>query len=140
MSQAGEYSVLFRATLVWAGILLFAILNGAVRELLISPRTGPMTGHIVSTLLLSAMVILAAWVSGPWLAPRSVGECLTIGGWWVGLTLTFEFLAGHYLFGKPWPTLLADYNLLQGRIWLLVPVVTLLSPLWVYRTRQGGRS
>jgi hypothetical protein len=130
--------VLSRATAVWAGILLIAMLNGAARELLITPLTGPSAGHIVSTLLLSGVVMLAAWVSSPWVGPRSAGECLTIGGWWVGLTLTFEFLAGHYLFGKPWPTLLADYNLLQGRIWVLVPLVTLLSPLWAYR-RRGGR-
>jgi hypothetical protein len=130
--------VLSRATVVWTGILLLAILNGAARELLITPLTGPMAGHIVSTLLLSGVVMLAAWVSSPWVGPRSAGESLTVGGWWVGLTLSFEFLAGHYLFGKPWPTLLADYNLLQGRIWVLVPLVTLLSPLWAYR-RRGRR-
>jgi hypothetical protein len=51
------------------------------------------------------------------------------------MTLGFEFLAGHYLFGKPWPVLVADYNLLRGRVWLFVPLVTLLAPLWAWRLR-----
>jgi hypothetical protein len=52
------------------------------------------------------------------------------------LTLAFEFLAGHYLFGHPWATLLADYNLARGRIWLLVLVATLLGPVLAYAVRS----
>jgi hypothetical protein len=54
---------------------------------------------------------------------------------WVALTLAFEFLAGHYLFHKPWAALLADYDLSRGRIWILVLVATLLMPLWLARER-----
>jgi hypothetical protein len=45
------------------------------------------------------------------------------------LTLAFEFLAGHYLFGNPWSKLLADYNLLRGHIWVLVLITTAFGPL-----------
>jgi hypothetical protein len=34
--------------------------------------------------------------------------------------------------------LLADYNVLRGRIWVLVPVVTLLAPLWAGWARGFG--
>lgn len=51
------------------------------------------------------------------------------------LTLGFEFLAGHYLFGSSWEKLLADYNVARGRIWLLIPIVTLLAPVWAQSMR-----
>ena len=59
----------------------------------------------------------------------------TIGAGWVVLTLAFEFLAGHYLFANSWERLLADYNVAQGRIWILVLITTLLAPVVVYRLR-----
>ena len=47
---------------------------------------------------------------------------------WLALTVSFEFLGGHFLFGQPWQRLLADYDLLDGRVWVLVLVVTALAP------------
>jgi hypothetical protein len=52
------------------------------------------------------------------------------------LTLAFEFLAGHYLFGAPWPQLLADYNVLRDRIWVLVLATTALAP-WLTARSHG---
>jgi hypothetical protein len=47
------------------------------------------------------------------------------------------FLGSHYLFGNPWQRLLADYNLAQGRIWVLVPLATLVAPVIAFALRQG---
>jgi hypothetical protein len=55
---------------------------------------------------------------------------------WLLLTVAFEFLAGHYLFGHAWDRLLADYNLAGGRIWVLVLATTMFAPLaarWLRR-------
>jgi hypothetical protein len=54
---------------------------------------------------------------------------------WLLLTLAFEFLAGHSLFGKPWDMLLADYDVVRGRIWVLVLMSTLLAPMWAWWQR-----
>ena len=43
--------------------------------------------------------------------------------------IAFEFLGGHFIFGKPWQELLADYNLFAGRIWVMVLIVTLMTPI-----------
>jgi len=42
----------------------------------------------------------------------------------VTLTVAFEFLAGHYVFGTPWHQLVADYNIFRGRIWVLVLITS----------------
>jgi hypothetical protein len=49
----------------------------------------------------------------------------------LGLTVGFEFLAGHYLFGNPWRRLLEDYNVVRGRVWMLVLLTTALAPLLI---------
>lgn len=120
----------YRAFLVWVLIALIAVLNGAVREKLVSPRLGSLTGHQISTAVLSVVVLVLAWLTIGWLAPASAREALALGAWWLGLTLAFEFLAGHYLFGNPWRPLFADYDLRRGRVWVVVLVVVFLAPLF----------
>jgi hypothetical protein len=71
---------------------------------------------------------LAAWLSIRRIGPTDSREGWSVGGLWLGLTLAFEFLVGHFVFRKPWAELLADYNLPAGRIWPLVLLVTFASP------------
>jgi len=47
----------------------------------------------------------------------------------VVLTLLFEFGLGRAL-GRPMETLLADYNILRGRLWPLVLITELVGP-WI---------
>jgi hypothetical protein len=127
--------MLLRASVIWVAILVLAIGNGALREVLFSPRIGPHIGRMLSTVLLCVLIMAVAWLAIPWIAPSTRGRALAAGGCWLILTLAFEFLAGHYLFGDPWEKLLAEYNLFRGRIWLLVPIVTFLAPVWAHGLR-----
>ena len=127
--------MLLRAFVVWIGILALASLNGALRDLVMTPRLGDPVARAISTVLLCGLVLLVTWVTLPWIGPRSRGDALAVGGLWVACTLAFEFLAGHYLFRKPWAELLADYDLRRGRIWIAVLVVTFAAPCWIARLR-----
>ena len=121
-------TVLLRATLIWLNILVLAIANGAFRERVLIPRLGEAAGHVISTLMLSAAVVLVAVLTIQWIGPGTTRDAWTIGAFWLALTLAFEFLGGHYLFHTPWQTLLADYRIQDGRIWPLVLVATLIAP------------
>lgn len=55
-----------------------------------------------------------------------------VGVFWLVLTLAFEFLAGHFLFAEPWANLVAEYNVLGGRLWSGVPRTSLLAPVLTY--------
>jgi hypothetical protein len=127
--------VIIRTLVVWFVLLVLAMLNGAGREALLVPRLGPAMAHVISTLTLSVLIAATTWIAVPWIAPPTARAALATGATWLVMTLAFEFLAGHYLFGKPWPVLVADYNLVRGRVWILVPLVTLLAPLWAWRLR-----
>jgi hypothetical protein len=125
-----------RAILIWLVLLAVAIVNGALREAGLVPWLGRALAQATSTVLLSGCIAAVAWFALPWMAPRSVEEAWAIGAGWLALTLAFEFLGGHFLFGKSWGELTADYNLLAGRIWVMVLVVTLLAPVVAF-VRRG---
>jgi hypothetical protein len=108
---------------------VIAVMNGALREVVLTPALGTQWGHVVSTLLLAALILVLAAISGHWIGFQNDSEAVRVGLLWTVLVLAFEFLAGHFLFGRSWEYLLADYNVSAGRVWVLVPIVTLFAPL-----------
>jgi hypothetical protein len=120
--------MIVRAVFIWCALLVLASVNGVARETVLIPRIGEVGGRAVSTLILSALIMVLTWMSIRWIAPRSAQQAWEVGLIWVALTLAFEFLAGHYVFHNPWSRLLEDYNVVRGRIWILVLITTLMSP------------
>jgi hypothetical protein len=120
--------VYIHAVVIWFAILVVAIANGAVRVDLLIPRFGEELGHVLSTISLCVAIYAVTWASIPWIGASSRNDALGVGLLWVAMTVAFEFLGGHYLFGTPWPELLADYNVVRGRIWILVLLTTAVAP------------
>src|SRR5690349_6446830 len=127
--------MILRTLLAWFLLLAVAVANGFVREAFITPKTGRGLGHAISTVMLSLLIIAIGWLATIWIGPASVQDAWTIGVGWLLCTLAFEFFAGHFVFGRTWPELFADYNLLAGRIWIMVLVVTLMTPVIAFSTR-----
>jgi hypothetical protein len=127
--------MIWRALVVWLAVLVLAVLNGAAREAWLIPQFGEAASRAISTLILCVLVFLVTWLTIGWIHPTTAGEALRVGAFWLMLTLAFEFLVGHYAFGKDWVVLLEDYDLSRGRIWVLVLVVVLSGPLWAARMR-----
>jgi hypothetical protein len=118
---------------VWLIFMFVAILNGAFRVGVLISRVGEATAHGVSTLMLCVIITLVLWVSIVWLNPTTPAQTGAIAGLWVLMTVAFEFGFGHFVAGKSWAVLLADYNVLRGRVWLLVLIVLAEAP---YRTAR----
>jgi hypothetical protein len=127
--------MILRSLLAWLCLMVIAIGNGALREVLLVPRLGAGAAHVVSTVLLALMIVTVALVAIPWLAPASVAQALVIGSVWLGLTLAFEFGFGHWVADKPWRELFQDYNLLAGRVWAFIPFVTAVAPAFAAKVR-----
>jgi len=115
--------------------MVLAILNGLARNSMLTPRIGEQSAHVVSTITLCGLILILTWVTNPWIGPGTMKTAFSVGVLWFALTVSFEFLAGHYVFKHPWEKLLAVYNLSRGRVWILVLVTTLLAPLLVERMR-----
>ncbi len=121
-----------RAVGIWFVFLVIAFGLGAVREGLLRPRIGEAKAHVIGTLIAVAFMILVIYA----FIQRVHGSCsmtdlILIGVLWLVMTVAFEFGFFHYVMSKPWETLLADYNVLRGRIWVLVLATVLLGPIIV---------
>jgi hypothetical protein len=127
--------MLRRALLVWVALCLVAIANGTVRQFLLLPSVGAYAGHVLSSVTLSLLILFVAWLSIRWIHPTTARAAWAVGVCWLAATVVFEFVAGHYLFHHPWSRLLADYDLRQGRIWVVVLVATLVAPRWAAGVR-----
>jgi hypothetical protein len=130
-----------RAVITWFGLLVLAFANAALREGWLMPRLGEKPSHAISSVTLAVAILLAGWYATRWVGPESRQQAWAVGAIWLCLTLAFEFLAGHFLFGRSWPVLMADYNLLAGRLWVLVLVTTLTTPLlaFIWHTAPSTR-
>ena len=127
--------VTLKALAIWVGILMFAVLNGVLRETILIPQLGTATSLILSGVLLSVIILVIAYFSLPWLGARRLAELAVIGLGWLALTIVFEFSFG-LLQGKSWQVLLEAYMFKGGNIWPAVLVVLALAP-WLAAKFRG---
>jgi hypothetical protein len=120
--------LLWKYTLLWFGLALIAVINGTVRNGIYSKATGELRAHQISTVSLLVFIGIYTWSFTRFWELESAGQAWLVGAIWVGITIVFEFVFGHYVVKKTWSTLFHDYNILRGRIWLLVPVWTFFAP------------
>lgn len=116
------------AVACWLVQLACAVALGATRQLVLAPILGDMAARAVGTFALCLAIAVLARRFTRRHRPSPAAR-LGVGILWCALTLAFEFLAGHYLFGASWEVLWADWNMAQGHLWPLVPAATLLAPL-----------
>jgi hypothetical protein len=122
--------MLGRALLVWLLLLVVAVIAAVFRTSLLEPRLGESRAHVLGTITVVAVFALIIWLVIGWITPvLGAANLLVVGVLWVVLTVLFEFGFGRYVMGHPWSRLLADYNILAGRLWVLVLLTVLLWPL-----------
>ncbi len=124
-----------RALAIWVLLLVLANVVGALKVVFLIPRIGEYAGQLIGTLVFCPVIFAVTWGSIRWMNPAGTRDAVLIGLFWVLLTEAFEFLAGHYLFGNSWDELLSAYDIAEGRLWLLVPLTCLVSPVAVARLR-----
>ncbi|MGB9713984.1 MAG: hypothetical protein ACPLZC_03275 [Candidatus Bathyarchaeales archaeon] len=114
---------------VWLLFMVLAIINAVIRNEVYKPVVGDLAAHQISSIIFMAVILVVTHailrISN---LELSDFKAFFMGTIWLISTITFEFIAGHYVFGNPWEKLLADYNLFEGRIWSLVLLIILLAP------------
>jgi hypothetical protein len=112
------------------------IANGALREGWYSKHLSELQAHQVSTATGVLLFGIYIWMLIHIWRPVSSGQAITIGLVWLVMTVAFEFLFGHYMAEKSWHELLRDYNILAGRVWLVILVWVTIAPYLFYRLQQ----
>jgi hypothetical protein len=127
------------ATLTWLFFAALAVACGLLRVRLLEPLVGEAAAHVAGTLAVCALLLclMDRFVGRlvPRAAPRRKVRLLALGLFWTALTVAFEFGFGHYAMGHSWQRLLADYNILAGRVWVLVLLTMYAGPRLVARWR-----
>lgn len=121
--------------IAWLGLVVLAILNGALREKVYAPLMSELTAHQLSTLIGIALFAVYIWILTGIYRIESSSQAVLIGSMWLAMTVSFEFIFGHFVMGDPWQKLLRDYNLLEGHVWALVLIFTAIAPYLFYRIR-----
>ncbi len=127
---------MFKYILAWIPMVFIAIANGALRQAWYGKYLSELHAHQLSTLIGALLFAVYIWVVMRYWKPVSAGQAMSIGLVWLGLTVAFEFLFGHFVMGHPWARLLQDYNLLTGRVWSLLLSWVAVAPYCFYRLQK----
>lgn len=120
----------------WFALLVFAIANGVVREKWTQRRLGDHRARQAHTILGCAVTFGAACVLVGVTGERDAATLWTVGIAWLVATVAFECFLGRLVMKKPWAELLADYNLINGRLWPLFLAILALAP-WLAARALG---
>ena len=125
-----------RVLAFWLLLAVVMSANGIVRELALVPVVGRTRAGVLSAALGIAIILVVtrvAYRSPADQSPRTWKQLSPAGVsfLWFGMTVAFEELFGHYVDGKSWTELAANYALWRGQLWPLVLLTVVLAPfLW----------
>ncbi len=129
-------SAWLKATVIWFGILILAILNGVLREKLLVPALSSFAGLMLSGVILSICIFFVAFIVAPWFGALQRRHWLWLGLFWLILTVGFEFSFGLFVQHQTWGELFDAYTYKDGNLWPLVLFTTFVSP-WLAAKIRG---
>lgn len=124
-----------RYLLFWLPMIPIAFANGTLRQLVFVKLVNELFAHQLSTITLMILSTVYVVLVFPKLGVKHTSQAITVGLLWLILTVAFEFMLGR-LTHRSWHSLLYDYNLLAGRIWLLFLLWLFALPYVVYILRK----
>ena len=124
---------LSKSLLVWLLLALVATANGIVRQFTYGRMFTDLAAHQISTVTAILACAALVWVVNRKWPIESASQAITIGVIWLLLTIAFEFGFGHFIAGHSWERLLADYNIMNGRVWLLFLLWIVVLPFVIFR-------
>jgi hypothetical protein len=127
---------MLKYSLAWIPMVFIAILNGIFRESELSRRLSELRAHQLSCLTGVLLFFGYTWLLSLKWPLETRMQSLTVGVIWLLLTVAFEFSFRHYVAHHSWEKLFQDYNILAGRLWVLVLLGVGLLPLIVFKLRS----
>lgn len=124
-----------KSLLIWLSIIPLAILNGGLRDKVITPLIGEIWALPLSGVLLCVMVGILCYFTIPRLGKGTVATYRTIGLLWVVLTIGFETGMG-LITGESFRELVKAYDITTGNLWLLVVVFVGIAPWLTAKQRK----
>ncbi|MFP2997791.1 hypothetical protein ABN763_17900 [Spongiivirga sp. MCCC 1A20706] len=127
---------MWKYIIAWFPMIVIAIVNGLFREKFLASRFNELQAHQLSTASMIILFGVYVWILIKIWFPTSAKQAIMIGLIWLVLTVIFEFLFGHYVAGHSWNKLLDDYDIVKGRVWVLVLIWVCIAPYTMYQLQQ----
>jgi len=124
-----HFLLYLKALGIWLVLAISAIIVALFRNGVLLPSLGEQSAHQIGTLIFLIVQFLIIYFFIKKIKLKEIRTILSIGIFWLTLTIIFEFLFGHYIIGHPWEKLFADYNILNGRLWVLVLINNVIAPI-----------
>ena len=124
-----------KSFLIWLALVFLAIVNGGLRETLISPLIGERYGQPLSGILLSVILFVVCWFCIPRIGRGTAKTYWIIGLCWVIWTVLFETGFG-LLTGDSMTELMKAYNPTTGNLWSLVVLFIGIAPWLTAKIRK----
>lgn len=115
----------------WVLIAILTILWAIFREGVFIPLTG-MNPTLARAVLLPLQIVYIIGLS--WMYMKKARELFgasqtwLLGALWLGLTILLEFSFGMLVMKHTFAHLLADYNILAGKTWVLFLLAVFVAP------------
>jgi hypothetical protein len=123
-----SFTIYLKALGIWVMLAISAIVVATFRNAVLLPTFGEQTAHQLGTVLYLIVQFSIIFFFIKKIKTKEAKTLLGIGIFWVVITVIFEFLFGHFVMSYPWKKLLADYNLFNGRLWVLVLINNMAAP------------
>lgn len=120
--------------LFWLPLPFIATANGILREFVTKKYIGELAANQVSVGTGIILFFIYSLIIKNKIVLSSLNDALLCGAAWIVMTVIFEFGLG-FAAGKPIDVILAEYNILKGRLWPLVLLFTGLMPLIMYKLK-----
>jgi len=113
---------------MWLLLLLMAVVLGGVRDLWLQVYLSELRAHQLETLLVCLVhLLLIRWFV--FRVRPTLIQSIGVGALWTGMLLVFEYVFFHNLMQVPLADLMESFDLRCGRLFGLVVLVSLISPV-----------
>lgn len=124
-----------KSILIWLLIIPLAMLNGLLRDAVLTPIIGEKYALPLSGVILCVLIFLVTLFFIPRLGRGSKQAYIKIGLLWMLLTVSFEFIFG-FLRGMPFMEMINAYNITTGNLWSVIVLFVGIVPLLVAKMKR----
>ena len=124
----------------WLPLVVIAFINGSFRQVVFQNSLGDLHAHQLSTIIgITLFGFYIYWIIRRW-QPESLKETMQIGFLWMVLTVVFETGMAKLFQNRDWSSVFRDYNIYEGRVWILVLLWVAVAPSLFYKIQKKKRT
>ena len=121
-------------------MVVLGMVNGFFRGLVLNRYFDETAARQLSTATLILLLTVYVYLIYDRLAISSGRQALAAGVLWAFLTFLFETLLGYFVSGLSMSQIMGEYNIFEGKLWVLVLLALVFLPLIFYQFKINTKA